>query len=70
VVNSIDDNFEQPSDEDSQGNVISIDKMDVNTEDDVNKIHNKVDAKPTNEEEEQPLSESKRKRKDKHNAMM
>jgi hypothetical protein len=72
MVNSSDDDFGQPSDENWQGNVISINEMDVNTEEDVNKTVNKKDTNPTNKDEEQPapLSESKKKRKDKYDAMM
>jgi hypothetical protein len=47
VVNSSDDGFEQPSDEDAQGNVISIHKMDIDAEDDITQMPNKADAKPS-----------------------
>jgi hypothetical protein len=66
VLNLSDDEFIQPSDEDSQGNIISINKIDLNTEEE------KVNAKPPNEEEENlaPISKGKQKRKEKHDTMM
>jgi hypothetical protein len=61
VVNSSDDGSEQPSDEDSQGNVFSINKIDVNTEEDVSKAPHKAYTKPKNYEEEQPAPSSENK---------
>jgi hypothetical protein len=53
VIDSSDEDFEQPSDEDAQGNALSMRIMDIDREDDTTHIPNKGDAKPSAEEEEQ-----------------
>jgi hypothetical protein len=71
VVSSSDNRFDQPSDEDALGNIISIPKMDIDAEEDIKQTPNKADAKPPPEEEEQPSPspESKEKRMSKHDAI-
>jgi hypothetical protein len=53
VIDLINKDFEQPSDEDHQGNVLSLSRMDIDGEDDNKQTPNKEDAKLTVEEEKQ-----------------
>jgi hypothetical protein len=63
VIDSNDEDFEQPSDEDSQGNVLSIRIMDIDGEDDIKQTPNKKDAKSAVKLEEQtPTSPERQER--------
>jgi hypothetical protein len=53
VVDSSDEDFEQPSDEDTQGNVLTMHQMNIDGMDSTNQTPNKQDTKPTAEEQEQ-----------------
>jgi hypothetical protein len=45
--------FEKPSDEDAQGNVLTMRQMNIDGEDDTKQTLHKKDTKPEAEEEEQ-----------------
>jgi hypothetical protein len=60
VIDSSDEGFEQPSDEDAQGNVLTMRQMDIDREDGTTQTPNKQDAKPEAEEEEQVLPSTER----------
>jgi hypothetical protein len=68
VINSSDEDFEQPSDKDSQGNALSIRRMDIDGEDDINQTPNKEDTQSAVESETQtlPLSEKQERHLIKH----
>jgi hypothetical protein len=68
VIDSNNEDFEQPWDEDAQGKVLSMRRMDIDEEDDINKMLNKKDYKQEAEEEEQtpPSPERQERRSRKH----
>jgi hypothetical protein len=53
VIDSSDDGFKQPSDQDEQGNVLTTDKLVLNGMDKSNYTLDKQDTKPAAEQEEQ-----------------
>jgi hypothetical protein len=66
-----DRDFEQPSNEDAQGNVISMRRMDIDGEDDIRQTPNKEETKAAAEEEEEqeqasPSTERQNRRSKKH----
>jgi hypothetical protein len=52
-MGSSDEDFEKPSDEDSQGNVLTMHHMDIGEVDNTNQTPSKQDTNPTSEEQEQ-----------------
>jgi hypothetical protein len=53
VIYSSNNGFEQPSDENAQGDVLSIPRMDIDEEDNIKHTPNKADAKPSADKEDQ-----------------
>jgi hypothetical protein len=53
VIDLSNKGFEQPLDEDAQGKIASMRRMDIDREDDIKQTPNKEDAKPAAEEQEQ-----------------
>jgi hypothetical protein len=53
VIDSSDDGFQQPSDEDAQGNVLTEEELALTKINDPHRIRNKQDTKPASESEDQ-----------------
>jgi hypothetical protein len=53
VIDSSEEDFEQPSDENAQGNVLTMHQLNIDGVDDTKQMPNKQDAKTAAEEEEQ-----------------
>jgi hypothetical protein len=58
VIDSSEEDFEQPSDEDAQRNVLTMRQMNIDGVDNTNQNPNKHDTKPASKEEEQETSTS------------
>jgi hypothetical protein len=56
MIESRDEDFEQPLDEDAQGNVIMMHQMNIDGMDNISQTPNKQDTKPSAEVEEQSLA--------------
>jgi hypothetical protein len=58
VIDSSEEDFEQPLDENAQGNVLTMRQMNIDGVDNTNQNPNKQDTKPASKEEEQEISPS------------